>query len=133
MAAGNSVLHATTHTEAGTFAAHTSIAVAESWPRSTNDSGVPAADEVNEPQATWRSQWANGRWRVNVGHSDYRALSSDNRARLQYLAQLLCKEVVARNFPRPEVGQILEEMVGVLAALERAKLRAVKSSDSAGE
>lgn len=120
--AESAVLRAST----GVFTAESSIAVAEAWPRNTSDSGIPSADEVNEPQATWRSQWLNGRWRVNVGHSDYKAFSSDSRARVQYLAQLLSKEVVARNFPRPEIGQILEEMVGVLAALERTKLRTVK-------
>jgi len=42
------------------------------------------------------------------------------RPRLRYLASLLAKEVVSRNFPQPGVGAILEELVGLLAALERA-------------
>ncbi len=33
---------------------------------------------------------------------------------------LLSKEIVSRNFPQPGVGAILEELVGLLAALERS-------------
>jgi hypothetical protein len=90
--------------------------------REGNNNGIPKPEEVNEPQATWRSRWTHERWQVNVGHPDYNALAGSGKARLQYLAYLLAKEVIARNFPRPEVGAILEEMVGVLAALERARI-----------
>ena len=90
--------------------------------RDGRNSGIPTPDEVNEPQATWRSRWVGERWQINVGHPDYGALSGSGKGRLQYLAYLLAKEVIARNFPRPEVGSILEEMVGVLAALERARV-----------
>jgi hypothetical protein len=62
------------------------------------------------------------RWQINIGHADYGALATSGKARLQYLAYLLAKEVIARNFPRPEIGSILEEMVGVLSALERARI-----------
>jgi hypothetical protein len=91
----------------------------------SSNSGIPTPDEVNEPQAIWRSRWIGERWQINVGHADYNALAGSAKARLQYLAYLLAKEVIARNFPRPEVGSILEEMVGVLAALERARITKV--------
>jgi hypothetical protein len=90
--------------------------------RAEGGHGIPTPEELNEPQATWRSRWVGERWQVNVGHADYAALAASSKARLQYLAYLLAKEVIARNFPRPEIGSILEEMVGVLAALERARI-----------
>ena len=55
-----------------------------------------------------------------MGHPDYKALADEPRRRLRYLANLLAKEIISRNFPRPEVGTILEEMVGLLTALERS-------------
>jgi hypothetical protein len=88
---------------------------------SVEDAGIPRPEQVNEPNETWRSRFIGTSWQINVGHPDYRDLAADPKARLQYLAYLLAKEVVSRNFPRPEVGALLEQMVGVLAALERSR------------
>jgi len=84
------------------------------------DAGIPQPEQIDEPQQTWRSRMVDGRWQVNVGHPDYRELATQQGSRLRYLAWLLGKEIVSRNFPQPGAGQTLEEMVGVLAALERS-------------
>ncbi len=84
------------------------------------DAGIPQPEEVSEPLQTWRSRLVDERWQINTGHPDYRALANESRPRLRYLATLLSKEVVSRNFPQPGVGAVLEELVGVLAALERS-------------
>jgi hypothetical protein len=84
------------------------------------DAGIPQPEEVSEPLQTWRSRLVDQRWQINTGHPDYRALASEARPRLRYLAMLLSKEVVSRNFPQPGVGAVLEELVGLLAALERS-------------
>ena len=84
------------------------------------DAGIPQPEEVNEPLQPWRSRLVEGRWQINTGHPDYRALVSEARPRLRYLAMLLSKEVVSRNFPQPGIGATLEELVGLLAALERS-------------
>ncbi len=92
--------------------------VAQPRPKAT-DAGIPQPVEINEPLQGWRSRTIENEWQVNVGHPDYRALADEPRRRLRYLANLLAKEIISRNFPRPEVGTILEEMVGLLTALER--------------
>jgi histidine kinase/DNA gyrase B/HSP90-like ATPase len=89
-------------------------------PAKRSDAGIPQPEEVNEPLHSWRSRTVDQRWQVNAGHADYRALANEPRRKLRYLANLLAKEIISRNFPRPEVGIILEEMVGLLAALERS-------------
>jgi hypothetical protein len=43
---------------------------------------------------------------------------------------LLSKEVVSRNFPQPGLGAILEELVGLLAALERSGAWSGRSKDA---
>lgn len=84
------------------------------------DAGIPQPEEVNEPLQPWRSRLVDERWQLNTGHPDYRAFAHEPRPRLRYLAMLLSKEVVSRNFPQPGVGAVLEELVGLLAALERS-------------
>jgi hypothetical protein len=84
------------------------------------EAGIPQPEQIDEPQQTWRSRMVDARWEVNVGHPDYRELVTQPASRLRYLAWLLAKEIVSRNFPQPGAGQTLEEMVGLLAALERS-------------
>lgn len=84
------------------------------------DAGIPQPEEVNEPLQPWRSRLVEARWQINTGHPDYRGLANEARPRLRYLAMLLSKEIVSRNFPQPGVGATLEELVGLLAALERS-------------
>ena len=98
--------------------AHVSV-ISEARPRAS-DAGIPQPQEINEPLQSWRSRTVEDGWQINVGHPDYKALADEPRRRLRYLANLLAKEIISRNFPRPEVGTILEEMVGLLTALERS-------------
>jgi hypothetical protein len=84
------------------------------------DAGIPQPEEINDPLQPWRSRLIDDRWQINVGHADYRALSAEARPRLRYLASLLSKEVISRNFPQPGIGAVLEELVGLLCALERS-------------
>jgi hypothetical protein len=88
---------------------------------SSDNSGIPAPVEVDEPQKTWRSRWIGETWQINVGHPDAKRFADNPRGRMQYLAYLLAKEVIARNFARPEIAAVLEEMVGLLAALEASR------------
>lgn len=97
------------------------------------DAGVPQPEEIDEPLQSWRSRMVEERWQVNVGHPDYRALAAESRPRLRYLAMLLSKEVVSRNFPQPGVGATLEELVGLLAALERSGAWSGKAKQGAKE
>lgn len=93
------------------------------------DAGIPQPEEVNEPLQPWRSRLVEERWQINTGHPDYRALSHEARPRLRYLAMLLSKEIVSRNFPQPGVGATLEELVGLLAALERSGAWSRRTAD----
>ena len=93
--------------------------VAEAGTRKA-DTGIPQPEEINDPLQPWRSRLIDDRWQINVGHADYRALSNEARPRLRYLASLLSKEVISRNFPQPGIGAVLEELVGLLCALERS-------------
>jgi hypothetical protein len=79
------------------------------------DAGIPQPEEVNEPLQPWRSRLIEERWQVNTGHPDYRAFAHEARPRLRYLAMLLSKEVVSRNFPQPGVGATLEELFASFA------------------
>lgn len=89
-------------------------------PPKRNAGGIPAPAEVDDPQGNWRSRTSGTEWQVNIGHPDYKDLSAEPRRRLRYLAHLLAKEVIAKNFPEPGVAKVLEELVGLLAALERS-------------
>jgi hypothetical protein len=92
----------------------------EALSKRSEAAGIPQPEELNEPLQPWRSRTQGEKWQINVGHPDYRALAEEPRRKVRYLAHLLAKEIISRNFPRPEVGVILEELVGLLAALERS-------------
>ena len=79
----------------------------------------PESDAFPGAPDAWRSRLL-GDWQINVGHPDYRALSAEARPWLRCLAMLLSNEVVSRTFPQPGLGAILEELIGLLAALERS-------------
>lgn len=62
------------------------------------------------------------RWYVNIGHTDYRALAVEPRARLRYLVALLAKDLtVATTHPASE--PVLDQMIDVLTHAERNLLR----------
>lgn len=57
-------------------------------------------------------------WQVNTGHEDYLAFD-DGRARLRYVVALLGKEIVQRTYGQPGAGELLENLVAVIAHAER--------------
>jgi hypothetical protein len=81
--------------------------------------GVPRPDLVDEPSAAWRSRFDGDTWQVNAAHPDYAAVQGDARARLRYLVALFGKEIVARTFAQPGAGDMLEQLVAILAHAER--------------
>jgi len=58
------------------------------------DEGIPEPELVDHPGAAWRSRMIEGRWRVNVGHAEYRAIADRSGLKLRYLAMLFAKEIV---------------------------------------
>jgi hypothetical protein len=81
--------------------------------------GIPEPRLVSDPGGSWRSRMSGNAWEVNDGHEDYRALRADARARLRYLLALLSKEIVLRTAGRPDVADVLESLVEILAHAER--------------
>jgi len=83
------------------------------------EEGIPDPELVDQPGATWRSRMQDGRWRVNVGHRDYRAIVSQPALKLRYLALLFAKEVVLRSGQDPRLESPLEQVVEVAAYADR--------------
>jgi signal transduction histidine kinase len=111
--------------EAGGGAASTTadIVVIDGPPVGGPGAGIPEPVLVDEPTSNWRSRLSSGRWHVNIGHTDYRALVSDPRARLRYLVALFAKDVtVASTHAANE--PVLDQMIDVLAHAERNLLKA---------
>jgi hypothetical protein len=81
--------------------------------------GVPEPHMVSDADGRWRSRMLGQRWEVNEAHADYLALRAEPRARVRYLLSLLAKEIVLRTSGRPEVAEVLESLVEVLAHAER--------------
>jgi hypothetical protein len=81
--------------------------------------GIPEPHMVSDADGAWRSRMRGTLWEVNDAHEDYRALRNDGRARLRYLVSLLAKEIVLRSSARPDVEDVLESLVEVLAHAER--------------
>jgi hypothetical protein len=76
--------------------------------------GVPTPEPISDPNGSWRSRVQETRWQYNTSHPDYLAVRADRRRRIRYLAHLFAKEVVLRNYGRPEHAAVLERMVEVL-------------------
>ncbi len=81
--------------------------------------GIPEPEMVDMPAAPWRSRLLDGRWQVNAGHRDYRALQGRPVPKLRYLALLFAKEVVLRSAQDPRFEQPLEQLVEVAAYADR--------------
>ena len=83
--------------------------------------GIPEPVPVAAPREPWRSRMTEGRWEFNTGHRDHELAARDEARRLRYLAALLVKEVVLRNFGKPGDGPVLERMVELLTHLDDAR------------
>jgi len=73
---------------------------------------------VYAPSENWRSRMHGMVWEFNEGHRDYVAVSATESRRLRYLVHLFAKEIVLRNYGRPEHGSLLENMVEVLTHVD---------------
>jgi Histidine kinase-, DNA gyrase B-, and HSP90-like ATPase len=91
-----------------------------------NDEGIPEPELVDLHGAPWRSRIAEGRWHVNSGHPEYRAIADRPALKLRYLALLFAKEVVLRNSADPRFEAPLEQLVEVAAYADR-RLAAARS------
>jgi hypothetical protein len=100
--------------------------------------GIPEPVPVAAPHEPWRSRIVETRWEFNTGHRDYELAGGDEARRLRYLAALLAKEVVLRNFGKPGDGPVLERLVELLTHLDdarrpgRAPARASRASADRG-
>ena len=107
----------------GTASVTTEVTVVEGPPIGGPGAGIPEPVLLDEPGLVWRSRLSSGGWHVNVGHTDYRALATDARARLRYMVALFAKDVtVATTHAANE--PLLDQMIDVLAHAERNLLRA---------
>ncbi len=83
------------------------------------DEGIPEPEMVNEPAASWRSRIQDGRWQVNIGHAEYRAVSERPALKLRLLAMLFAKEIVLRSSQDPRLDEPLEQLVEIASYADR--------------
>jgi len=110
------------------------IEILEELPGRRSSEGIPEPELVDQPGESWRSRMADGRWQVNSGHRDYRAVADRPRLKLRYLARLFAKEVVLRNHQDPRLELPLEQMIEVMSyadlRISSARTRGRKASRS---
>lgn len=95
------------------------VEVLDELPAARPDEGIPEPEFVHQPGAGWRSRMADGRWQVNSGHREYRAIAERPALKLRYLAMLFAKEVVVRSHHDPRLAEPLEQLVEVAAYADR--------------
>ena len=81
--------------------------------------GIPEPEFVHEPGASWRSRMMEGRWQVNGGHREYRAIADRPAVKVRYLAMLFAKEIVLQNTQDPRFEKALEQLVEVASYADR--------------
>jgi hypothetical protein len=95
------------------------VEIVEEIPSRGADEGIPDPELVDQPGASWRSRMLEGRWQVNVGHREYRAIVDQPALKLRYLSMLFAKEIVLRSSQDPRLEQPLEQLVEVAAYADR--------------
>jgi hypothetical protein len=95
------------------------VEVVERLARGPSGEGIPEPELVHQPASTWRSRMVDGRWQVNSGHRDFRAVAERPAIKLRYLAMLFAKEVVLRSASDPRLEEPLEQLVEVAAYGDR--------------
>lgn len=100
-------------------AAEAPVAVLDVLPPPRSHEGIPRPDLMDAPGAPWRSRMLDGRWQVNSGHADFRAIAHRPALKLRYLAFLFAKEVVLRSRQDPRLESALEALVEVAAYADR--------------
>jgi Histidine kinase-, DNA gyrase B-, and HSP90-like ATPase len=99
--------------------AEVGVEVVDDLPPPRSDEGIPEPELVDYPGATWRSRILDGRWQVNSGHREFRAIAGQPAVKLRYLAMLFAKEVVLRSSQDPRLEAPLEQLVEVAAYADR--------------
>ena len=89
------------------------VEVLNEIPAGRGNEGIPEPELVHLPGALWRSRMENGRWQVNTGHRDYRAVADRPALKLRYMVMLFAKEVVLRSHQDPRLEMPLEQLVEV--------------------
>ncbi len=89
------------------------VEVVEELPAARSEEGIPEPELVDQPGTGWRSRILDGRWQVNAGHPEFRAIADNTALKLRYLAMLFAKEVVLRSEQDPRLENPLEQMVEV--------------------
>jgi len=100
--------------------AEAAVEVLEEIPSRGADEGIPEPELVDHPGAAWRSRMLEGRWQVNIGHGEYRAIADRPALKLRYLAMLFAKEIVLRSSQDPRLEKPLEQFVEVAAYADRS-------------
>jgi len=95
------------------------VEVLEQIPSGRGKEGIPEPELIDAPGARWRSRMEDGRWQVNSGHREYRAIADRPALKLRYLAMLFAKEVVLRSHQDPRLDQPLEQLVEITAFADR--------------
>lgn len=95
------------------------VEVVEEISGGPSDEGIPEPELVDPPGAPWRSRVFEGRWQVNSGHADYKAIANRPALKLRYLALLFAKEIVLRSSQDPRLEDPLEQVVEVAAYADR--------------
>ena len=95
------------------------VEVVEEIASARPDEGIPEPELVDEPSSPWRSRIHEGRWQVNVGHPEYRAVADKPALKLRLLAMLFAKEIVLRSTQDPRLDRPLEQLVEVAAYADR--------------
>lgn len=88
-------------------------------PAGRGNEGIPEPELVHHPGAAWRSRMEDGRWQVNTGHREYRAVADRPALKLRYLAMLFAKEVVVRSHQDPRLIRPLEQVVEIASYADR--------------
>ncbi len=95
------------------------IEVLREIPAGRGNEGIPEPELVHLPGAAWRSRMQDGRWQVNAGHRDYRAVADRPALKLRYMAMLFAKEIVLRSHQDPRLEKPLEQLVEVSGYADR--------------
>jgi hypothetical protein len=115
-------LHVTAVAPSGSAVVEIPVSVTDDIPGRSNE-GVPDPELVDAPGERWRSRLLEGRWQVNSGHADFRAVEDRPALKLRYLAMLFAKEVVANDHGDPRFVEPLEQLVEVAAYADRRLAR----------
>jgi len=113
------VLRVAAYSGDASAAAHVMVEIVDEIGSSRSDEGIPEPELINEPAASWRSRIQDGRWQVNIGHAEYRAVSDRPALKLRLLAMLFAKEIVLRSSQDPRLDEPLEQLVEIASYADR--------------